>query len=232
MANLGMVFNPNAFEAFEDFIAIPKGEWNVKIVDSAIEHKEGKEPRLILTFAVDEGSAKGGKIDVHLFLWSAEKKGDVGRRKLTTICKAIGVMNDFQDTAALHNRPLTVTTDVRREPKTDGSGFVEFADIKSFKQYVGGGRAAGADSVQPTAPNQTAPSLPSAPAIPAAPVFAPPQAPVAAPQNFAFPTQQAPAPVQFAAPGPFGAPAPFAAPVPPPFQPAFPGAPAPFGPPR
>lgn len=254
MANIG-AFNPNAQAPLENFINIPKGEWNVKIVDSKIEGQEQGNPKIVLTLEVDEGSAKGGKADVHLFLWSAEKKGEISRRKMTSICMALGIMQEFQDTNVLHGRPFTIKTDLRFVPKQDGTGMMEFPDVKAFLPYVGPGRAAGADPVQPQAPvaaaqASNAPSLPTAPSfgsgMPAAPSFAPPAAP--APAGFpAAPMGYAPAPAQAGAFAPPMAPAQqfpgapqqqqqFAPPMgqtPAPFAPPVPGAPAPFAmPPR
>lgn len=252
MANIG-AFNPNAQAPLENFINIPKGEWNVKIVDSKIEGQEQGNPKIVLTLEVDEGSAKGGKADVHLFLWSAEKKGEISRRKMTSICMALGIMQEFQDTNVLHGRPFTIKTDLRFVPKQDGTGMMEFPDVKAFLPYVGPGRAAGADPIQPqppaaqAAPAAGAPTLPTfgqlpqapgagAPAMPAQPFappappasFAPPMAPAgmpAAPGAFAPPPMGAPAAPQYGAP-PVGygqAPAPYAPPV---------GAPPPFGAPQ
>lgn len=234
MANIG-AFNPNAQAPLDNYISIPKGEWNAKVIDSKIEGTDASNSKLVLTFEVDEGSAKGGKADVHLFLWSPEKKGEISRRKLTSIANAVGIFQEFQDTAVLHGRPLTLGTDIRFVPKTDGTGYMDFADIKAFKTYVGGGRAAGADPVQPQAPGAAAAPAVGAPTLPTAPGM-----PMAAPGGFTMPAAPA-APVQqqFAAPaqGQFappmapaqqfpGAPGQPAAP----FQPPYAGAPAPFAP--
>lgn len=251
MAAIGQ-FNPNAQAPLESYISIPKGEWNAKIIDSKVEGTDASNSKVVLTFEVDEGSAKGGKADVHLFLWSPEKKGEISRRKLTSIANAVGIFQEFGDTSVLHGRPLTLTTDVRFVAKTDGTGFMDFPDVKAFKTYVGGGRAAGADPVQPQAPGaaapaSNAPSLPAAPSfgggMPQAPSFAPPAAPAApsfpgtpmggyAPpaQAGAFAPPMAPAQQFPGAPGSF---APPMGQTPAPFAPPVPGAPAPFAtPPR
>lgn len=261
MANLGFLFNPADHKPFGDFTLTPKGEWNAIISKSEIDQSDANEPKLVLTFQIFEGSEKGTELHENLFLWTPKDgsksggKGDISRRKMTTINNAIGQFEQYQDTAILHNRPLTIKTDIRYSLKNDGSGqYIGFPDIKSFKTCVGAGQAAGADPVQPQAPGaaapaSNAPSLPTAPSfgggMPAAPSFAPPAAP--APAGFpAAPTGYAPAPVQAGAFAPPMAPAQqfpgapqqqqFAPPMgqaPAPFAPPVPGAPAPFAmPPR
>ena len=64
MAAIGQ-FNPNAQAPLENYISIPKGEWNAKIIDSKVEGTDASNSKVVLTFEVDEGSAKGGKADVH-----------------------------------------------------------------------------------------------------------------------------------------------------------------------
>lgn len=251
MANIGQ-FNPNAQAPLDGgYIPLPKGEWNAQIVDSKIEGTDASNTKLVLTFEVNEGTAKGAKVDVYLFLWTPADgnkgggKGEISRRKLTSISNALGIFQEFNDTNILHNRPLTLRTDIRFVAKQDGTGYMEFGDIKEFKQFVGTGRAAGADPVQPQAPGagmapaHAAPSLPTAPAfggMPQAPAFAPPAPPTAfappqAPAGFAppappaapggFAPPMAPAPQQFAPPAAPGA-----------YQPPQFGAPPPFGAPR
>lgn len=230
MANIG-VFNPQAQEALGDFTPIPKGEWNCVITGSEVDQSNPNDPKLVLNCEVCEGAAKGGKFDVHLWIWSPEKKGEISRRKLTSITNAIGLYQQFDDTAILHGKPFTVKTDIRWVPKKDNpSEMTGFPDPKSFKAYMGP-QAAGADPVQPTAPAAPAqavgapglrlpgatgmqPAFGQQPAFQPAPAFA--QAPVA--------TQQ-PAP-QFQAP-PQAAPQQFAPPQASGFPP-IPGAPGPW----
>lgn len=252
MANIGS-FNPQQFEPLGEFTSVPKGEWNVIIADSEVDQSNPNDPKLVLHLEfvggeADGNKAKGGKADIHLWLWApsenGKSKGDISRRKLRSITDALGFFQQFEDTAVLHNKPFTVKTDIRWVEKRDGSGYTGFPDVKSFGQYKGQ-QAAGADPVQPQAPAataQTAPTLPSAPAFgapafgaaptmpttPAAPApgqFAPPAMPAYAAPPVA--TQQAPA--QGFAP-PMGNFAPPAAPAAPAFQPPVPGAPGPWGP--
>ena len=206
MANIG-VFNPQAQEALGDFTPIPKGEWNCIITGSEVDQSNPNDPKLVLNCEVCEGAAKGGKFDVHLWIWSPEKKGEISRRKLTSITNAIGLYQQFDDTAILHGKPFTVKTDIRWVPKKDNpSEMTGFPDPKSFKAYMGP-QAAGADPVQPTEPAAPAqavgapglrlpgapgmqPAFGQQPAFQPAPAFA--QAPVATPQP--APQFQTPAP--------------------------------------
>lgn len=215
MANIGS-FNPQAQEPLGDFTPIPKGEWNCIITDSTVDQSNPNDPKLVMDFEVCEGTAKGGKFQVHFWLWAPSEnngkgKGDISRRKLTSITNALGIYQQFEDTAILHGKPLTVKTDIRWKPKNDNpSEMIGFPDPKSFNPYKGP-QAAGADPVQPTAPAAPAQAvgapglrLPGAPGMQTGfsqqPAFqgapALPQAPVA--------TQQ-PAP-QFQTPAPGTAP--------------------------
>lgn len=234
MANIG-VFNPQAQEALGDFTPIPKGEWNCVITGSEVDQSNANDPKLILHFEVCEGAAKGGKFDVFLWIWhpsenNGKGKGDISRRKLTSITNALGIYQQFDDTAILHGKPMTVKTDIRWVPKKDAPGeMTGFPDPKSFNPYKGA-QAAGADPVQPTAPAAPAqgvgvpglqPAFGQQPAFQPAPTFAPPAAPVAT--QAPAPQFQAP-PQGFAPGGPAGMAPPVAAPqqFPPPAAPGFP----------
>lgn len=226
MANLGFNFNPSQFEPLGDFIAIPKGEWNAIVKETKIDTEKQDQPKLVVTFEIIEGSCKGGTVDVQLALWTPadpDKKGggwgEISRRKLRSITDAVGIHGEFNDSAVLHGKPVTLTTDLRFAPKTDGTGYASFADIKKFSPFVGQGRAAGADPQQPTPPAAgvgggnapTAPTLPGlgamnlpqmgapvqqpmagfiAPVAPMAPPVATQQAPVGMPAGFQMPGQQ------------------------------------------
>lgn len=252
MANLGFAFNPKDYEPFSDFSMLPKGEWNVVISKSEIDQTDPQDTKLVLTFAIVEGSEKGKELTENFFLWAPKDgsksggKGEISRRKMTTINNAIGQFEQYNDSAVLHNRPFTIKTDIEYKLKNDGSGaYIGFARIKSYKSFVGNGQASGADPVQPLMPGAAvpaaggapslpfaAPQVPVAPAMPAAP-YAPPAAPAApaAPAGFpglpaGFPTAPAQQGGAFAPPM---AAQPFAPPAAPgAFQPA-PGAAAPGG---
>lgn len=160
MANLGFNFNPSQFEPLGDIIAIPKGEWNAIVKETKIDTEKQDQPKLVVTFEIIEGSCKGGTVDVQLALWTPadpNKKGggwgEISRRKLRSITDAVGIHGEFNDSAVLHGKPVTLTTDLRFAPKTNAPGeYAPFPDIKKFAPYVGQGRAAGADAVQPTPP--------------------------------------------------------------------------------
>jgi len=267
VANLGFNFNPANFEPLGDFIAIPKGEWNCILKETKIDTEKQDQPKLVVTFEVIEGSCKGASLDVQLALWTPDDPsrkgggwGAISRRKLRSITDALGIHGEFNDTAVLHGKPLTITTDLRFQPKTDNPGqFVSFAEAKKFSPFVGQGRAAGADPQQPTPPAAgvgasaagAAPTLPqmggmnlpamggfAPPAAPVAPVATqqPFQAPVQMPQGFQMPGQQtAPPAAPFQMPQMGG----FAPPQAPAGMPAFQAPPmgagpagGPWGPPR
>ena len=259
MAQLGFAFNPANFEPLSDYIAVPKGEWNAVIKNTEINTEKPDQPKLVLTFEIIEGACKGATLDLQLALWTPDdvsKKGGgwgaISRRKLRSVTDAVGIHGEFADTAVLHGKPLTITTDLRFSLKNDNSGqYVSFPEIKKFSPFVGQGRAAGADAVQPQAPAAgvggaaapTVPTLPafgaapaapgfSAPAAPAGlPAFGAPQAPSAMPAGFQMPGQQtAPAAPAMAVP-PMGGFAPPVAPAPAFAPPAMGGA-APWGVPQ
>ena len=218
MANLGFNFNPAQFEPLNVFILTPKGEWNAVVKDTKVDTEKQDQPKLVVTFEIIEGSCKGASLDLQLALWTpddAAKKGGgwgaISRRKLRSLTDALGIHGEFNDSAVLHGKPVTLTTDLRFVSKTNAPGeYAAFPDIKKFSPYVGQGRAAGADAVQPTPPaanvggaSAAAPQLPQmgASALPTLPQmgnFAPPaappvatqQAPAQMPQGFQMPGQQ------------------------------------------
>ena len=227
MANLGFNFNPAQFEPLNDFILTPKGEWNAVVKDTKVNTEKQDQPKLVVTFEIIEGSCKGASLDLQLALWTPDdeaKKGGgwgaISRRKLRSLTDALGIHSEFNDSAVLHGKPVTLTTDLRFSLKNDNSGqYMPFPELRKFAPYVGQGCAAGADPQQPTPPaagvgggnTPAAPTLPglgamslpqmgapmqqpmagfTAPVAPMAPPVATQQAPVGMPAGFQMPGQQ------------------------------------------
>ena len=218
MAAANFTMNCDNFEPMSDFVLTPKGEWNVVIKGMEFVPTDGKTPDLLVpSFEIVEGSAKGAVLEKKLAIWAPEdtsKKGGgwpgVSKRLMRSILDAVGVHGDFNP-ATLIGKPLTITTDIKFQLKNDNSGqYMPFPELRKFAPYVGQGRAAGADAVQPTPPaanvggaSAAAPQLPQmgASALPTLPQmgnFAPPAAPPVAtqpapvqmPQGFQMPGQQ------------------------------------------
>lgn len=217
MAAATFTMNTDSWEPFDNFTHVPKGEWNAVIKSMEFVREENKPDLLVPCFEIVEGSAKGGILEKKLAIWMAEdpnKKGGgwpgISKRIMRSITDAVGVHGDFVP-AQLVGKFLTINTDIKFQLKNDGSGqYMPFPELKSLKPFVGQGRAAGADAVQPTPPaanvggaSAAAPQLPQmgASALPTLPQmgnFAPPaappvatqQAPVQMPQGFQMPGQQ------------------------------------------
>lgn len=188
MAALGFSYDFSHLPEFEEYSILPKGHWNVCIIDGEVK-ASGTTTRLQLKFRVLDGSHAGSEFtDNFTLMHDNEKAQAIGQQRLGAIQRAVNWLQALSDVAQIANKPFTVRTDLRWSLK-DGKQYT-FVDVKKITPYVGTNMATGADAVQPTppAPEAPAPALGGIPApgglrLPAAtPAMAAPRAPaVAAP---------------------------------------------------
>ena len=150
----------------QEFAAVPAGQYVAIATASAFKPtKNGQGEFLQFDFEIIDGEFKGRKLWARLNLRNRNATAvDIAQRELGAICRAVGVIKP-NDSAELHNRPITLTVDVELDDRNRQSNII--------KKYEPAGVAA------PIA-YQPAPVAPTAP-------------PVAQPQAYA-PQQTAPAP--------------------------------------
>ena len=98
------------------FEPLPDGQYEVIISKSEMkETKAGDGEMLALTYEVIEGEHEGRLLWEYLNLVNKSDVAErIGRSKLASICKAVGVMAP-EESDELHDKPLVIT--VRRDKK-------------------------------------------------------------------------------------------------------------------
>ena len=128
-------FNAAEVQPLESFDAIPAGTYEAVIAES--------EMYLELTIEIISGDYQGRRVWARLNLANPNVKAvEIARRELSSICRAVGVMNPG-DSAELHNIPfLVVVKKVKRDDDT-------------YTNEVGGYKAKG-EAAAPATPVQAA----------------------------------------------------------------------------
>lgn len=171
MAALFSAFDANTVDPAGTFEALPTGDYQVMIIDSAMEPtKLGNGHFLKLTLQVIDGPHKDATLFDRLNLDNPNPKAvEIAQRTLSAICHAIGVLQ-VQDSAQLHNRPLNA----RVIYKPAANGYDAGNDIKGYKPLgpvsaaaaVPAAAPAAAPAWQQPAPVAAAPAAPAAAAPP------------------------------------------------------------------
>jgi hypothetical protein len=112
MVNL-MGFDASKVEPNEPASAIPKGEYQVIIVESAQKPtSKGDGSLLNMVLQIVEGQFKGRKLYDRLNLWNKnEQATKIAQGTLSAICRAVNVLTPHTS-EQLHNRTLTAVVDV------------------------------------------------------------------------------------------------------------------------
>lgn len=102
----------------EDFEAIPPADYVAIATASEMKPtKNGKGQYLQVTFEVLDGAFKGRKLWARMNLVNENTKAqDIAQRELGALCRAVGVLKP-NDSAELHNKPLTLTVDTELNDK-------------------------------------------------------------------------------------------------------------------
>ncbi len=127
-------FNTANQEEMDDFSVVPVGEYNVQIVKSEIKDTKDKTgKRLNFQFKILDGDYKGRILFTGLNIVNPNPTAvEISKKELTSICKACG-KPEIQDTAELHNIPLTVKVKI-----VPASGnYPEKNEITKYSPYAG-----------------------------------------------------------------------------------------------
>jgi hypothetical protein len=112
MADL-MGFDASRIEPNEPASAVPKGEYQVIIVESEKKPtSKGDGSLLNMVLQIVEGQFKGRKLYDRLNLWNKnEQATKIAQGTLSAICRAVNVLTPHTS-EQLHNRTLTAVVDV------------------------------------------------------------------------------------------------------------------------
>lgn len=124
-------FDANQVDPHVGFDPIPAGKYLALVTTSEFKpNKAGNGRYLQLEYQIVDGPHKGRK------LWSRHnlehpnaQTVQIARGELSAICRAVGIMTP-QDSAELHNLPLTITVKVKQredtgEPSNEISGWAK-----------------------------------------------------------------------------------------------------------
>jgi hypothetical protein len=112
MVNL-MGFDASKVEPNEPASAVPKGEYQVIIVESEKKStSKGDGSLLNMVLQIVEGQFKGRKLYDRLNLWNKNEQAvTIAQGTLSAICRAVNVLTPHTS-EQLHNRTLTAVVDV------------------------------------------------------------------------------------------------------------------------
>ena len=125
-------FNAEDHEPLDGYEPIPAGEYTASITSSEIKpSKNGQGTYLELTWEVLDGEHKGDRVWQRIMLeHPSEKCVVMGRRKLSSVCHGLGVMQ-LNDSSELHSIPTTIRVSVKEEKGYDPTNeVVGFPDAK------------------------------------------------------------------------------------------------------
>jgi hypothetical protein len=144
-------FNANEVPPAQDFEALPPARYEVMIVDSEMIETKAKDGHYMkLTMMVLEGPYKGRNLWTNLNLINkSDKAVQIAKGQLSSICRAVNVLTP-KDSTDLHNLPLVVRVDTRKE------GDKTYNDVKGFYPRQGGEAAAASDPKSSTTPAKPA----------------------------------------------------------------------------
>lgn len=190
---VALSFNAANVEPDAGFQIIPKGWYNVRVVEDEIKPtKDGTGTFLNVQFEVIDGQYAKRRLFHRFNLTNAKSQQtvEIGLKQLSALCHAVGVLN-LADTEQLKGIPLKVRV---KERKGDDN-YDDSNEITSFKNIndasAGASSGAGAAPAGFGAPATAAPATQPATApfpatAPAAPPL-PPPAPAAPPPAPTFP---------------------------------------------
>jgi len=140
MASLGGAFNANEHEEMQDFSPVPAGEYVVVMTDSEVKAtRDGSSQGLNCKFEIIDGQFKGRILFRWLNLWHDGQAGEIARRELATIGRAVGVLS-ASDSAEFHNKPLLAKVTI--QPPSKGKDGREYPASNGISNYSAVGGAA------------------------------------------------------------------------------------------
>lgn len=127
-------FNAAEVQPIEDFKAIKAGDYEAVITNSVMKPtKSGNGQYLEITFEIIEGEFKGRKFWTRLNLQNPSVKAvEMARRELSTICRAVGVMNPG-DSSDLHNIPFILPVKLIKPDPAKGEEFEPYNELGAYR---------------------------------------------------------------------------------------------------
>lgn len=120
MASLN--FNAASVAPMQSFTPIPAGEYIAQITDSSIKKNSNETGMLLnITWTILDGQFTNRKVFDRINVSHQDRKTEeIGQKKLSAICHAIGVMQ-LNDSNQLHGRPCKIDVTVRaKQEKVKG----------------------------------------------------------------------------------------------------------------
>ena len=137
---MDLQFNAEEHEPFDGFEIIPAGEYTASIVSSGVKaSKNGQGSYLELVWEVLEGEHQGDRVWHRIMIdHPSEKCVAFGKRKLSSVCHALGVLK-LSDASELHSIPTTINVTVKEEkgydPTNEVTGFPSLKKAKDDIQF-------------------------------------------------------------------------------------------------
>lgn len=123
-------FNAAAVEPQADYSPVPAGIYAAIITQSDIvPTKWGTGTILELRWKIQEGNYAGRVIFDRINIQNDNPKAEeIGQRMLSTLCRAVGVMN-LSETEQLHNRKVNIKVAIDKDPTG------RYADKNQIRDY-------------------------------------------------------------------------------------------------
>lgn len=124
----GFQFNAEEHQPLDGFEVMPAGDYMASIVESEIKPaKSGQSTYLELVWEILDGEFKERRVWHRIMIThSSSKAVAMGKRKLSSVCHALGVLQ-LSDSTELHEIPTLIRIGVREQagydPTNEITGF-------------------------------------------------------------------------------------------------------------
>lgn len=169
MVHMGERYDPNEHDAEQRALdPLPAGWWAMQFTESDVKPTKSDPESAYLELVAEpleqnHPSEKGRKVWIRLNKWNKNSEAvRIANNQLAAICKAIGIIEGFADSEALHHKPLAiklkVVTEKGYEPKNEVVAFEPLAS-----RFGQGAAASGVPRAQATRPTSVTPPPPGKP---------------------------------------------------------------------
>lgn len=160
MTKLGFSFDANSVEPSKGYEAVPPGDYRVSIINSEMRNtKSGTGKFLWLEMVIMDGPYQNQHLFDRLNLVNSNEKAvQIAYETLSSICRAVGVMNT-DDAEDLHNRTMIATvkvkpagpdsTGVHREAQNEIKGYKPIPELTAQQRPRAPTQSAGAPATPP-----------------------------------------------------------------------------------
>ncbi len=135
MAKLPKAFSTEGQPELGDFEAIPRGKYVAQIIDSEMMDTRAEDGQYLnLQFQILEGDFRGRSVWARLNLDNPTAMAvEIAYKHLTSICKAIGIVDMGDDSEVLHGKPMVIKVTVK--PPT--AQYEASNEVKGYEPYTG-----------------------------------------------------------------------------------------------